>query len=113
MIALLLRQHVVAPAFERAEPELDPPCLAAVEPDRAARQGFEKAPVVADQDQRGPPLVEIALQPFNGGQIEMIGRLVEQEDIGGGSENARERSAPRLAARQACRVLVAGEPELL
>ena len=37
---------------------------------------------MADDHQRGAPGIEVALQPFDRGQVEMIGRLVEQQDIG-------------------------------
>ena len=57
--------------------------------------------------------VELALQPFDGRQVEMVGRLVEQQDVGLGRQHARQRGAARLAARELRRVLVAGEAELL
>ena len=65
------------------------------------RQGLQKAPVVADEDERGAQALQLALQPFDGGQVEMVGRLVEQQDVGRGRKQPRQRRAPRLAARQA------------
>ena len=97
-VALLLRQHLVAPRLEIGEAALDAPRLAAVEPHGDARQVGEEAPVVADDDDRRAAAGEIALEPFDGGKIEMVGRLVEQQDVGIGREHARERGAPRLAA---------------
>ena len=55
--------------------------------------------------------VERRFQPLDGGDVEMIGGLVEQQDIGLGREHAGERGAPPLAARKARRVFVAGEAQ--
>ena len=57
--------------------------------------------------------IELALQPFDGGQVEMVGRLVEQQDVGRRRQHARERGAARLAAGEMRRVFAAGEAELL
>jgi hypothetical protein len=51
--------------------------------------------------------------PFDGGQIEMIGRLVEEQNIGFGRENAGEGRAPRLAAGKFRGVLAAAKAELI
>ena len=53
LLALLFRQQRVAPCLEMGEAALDAARVAAVEPDGLARQVGEKAPVVADDDQRG------------------------------------------------------------
>ena len=74
---------------------------------------MEKPPIVTDDDQRATSAAELAFEPFDGGEVEMIGGLVEQQHVGGGSEHARKRRAARLAARQADRVLVAAKLELL
>ena len=113
LLALLLRQQHVAPFLEMGKAALDAARAAAVEPDRRARQRREEAPVVADDHQRGAAGIEIALQPFDGGEVEMIGRLVEQQDIGRWRQHARERGAARFAAGEMRRVFLAGEAELL
>ena len=41
----------------------------------------------------------------------MVGRLVEQDDVGLGGQHPRQRRPPRLAARQPGGILGAGEPE--
>jgi hypothetical protein len=43
----------------------------------------------------------------------MVGRLVQQQDVGRGRQHTRERRAASFAAREVVRVLVAGQPELL
>src|SRR5205085_1067399 len=83
LIALFLRQHLVAPGLERAKAAVDLPDLAAIEPGSGARQVREETAVVADDDKRAAAVVEFALQPFDGGEIEMVGRLLRQIADGG------------------------------
>ncbi len=42
----------------------------------------------------------------------MVGRLVEQENVGGGRQHARDRGAARFAAREVLGILAAVEAEL-
>ena len=113
LVALLFFEHLVAPALEVGKAAFDAARLAAVEPDRAARQIGEEAAVVADHDQRGAAAFELALQPFDRGQVEMVGRLVEQQDVRLRRQRAGERGAARLAAGEVGGVFAAVEPELL
>ena len=112
-VAFLLRQHGVAPFLEMGKSALEPPRLAAVEPDRAARQRRKEAPVVADDHHRAAAGIEIALQPFDRRQVEMIGRFVEQKDIRRRRQHPRQRGAARLAAGEVRRIFLPGEAELL
>ncbi len=68
---------------------------------------------MADDDQSGAAGGELALEPFDGREVEMVGGLVEQQDVGRGREHARQRRAPRLAAGEVSGVFAAGEAELL
>ena len=68
---------------------------------------------MADDDQRAAAAVEFAFQPFDGGEIEMVGRLVEQQDVGRGRQHPRQRRAAGLAAGDMRGVFVAVQPELL
>ena len=68
----------------------------------------EEAPVMADEHKRGAARIEIALQPFDGREVEMVGRLVEQQNVGRRRQRARERCAARFAAREMRRVFLAG-----
>src|SRR3982074_2656554 len=54
-----------------------------------------------------------AFQPFEGGEIEMVGGLVEQQDIGRGRQRPRQRRSARLAAGDIRGVFIAVQPELL
>ncbi len=112
LVALLFFEHLVTPTLEVGETAFDAACLAAVEPDRAARQIGKEAAVVADHDQRGTAAFELALQPFDRGQIEMVGRLVEQEDVRHRRQHPGERRAACFAAGEAGGVFAAVEPEL-
>ncbi len=67
---------------------------------------------MADDDQRAAAACQFAFQPFDGGEIEMVGRLVQQQDIGRGRQHPRQRGAAGLAAGDMRGVFVAGEPEL-
>ncbi len=68
---------------------------------------------MADDDQRATPALQLAFQPFDGRQIEMVGRLVQQQDVGRGRQHPRQRRAAGLAAGDMRGVFVAGQPELL
>src|SRR5207302_607416 len=83
------------------------PDLAAIEPGSGARQVREETAVVADDDKCAAAVVEFALQPFDGGEIEMVGRLVQQENIGRRRQHARQRYAAGFAAGHLRGVLVA------
>ena len=60
LVALLLGEQFVAPGLEAGKAALDAARLAAIEPDGGARQVGEKAPVVADDDQRAAAAGELA-----------------------------------------------------
>ena len=77
--------------------------------------GVQEVAVVRDDDER--PLVLVgqeALEPADGVEVEVVGRLVEQQDVGAAEEHLRDEDAQLVAGRQgAHRVLVAlgREPE--
>src|SRR5690606_16904191 len=76
LVEFLLGELFVGPALEARKAHLDTPRRAAVEPDRPLRQVLQEAAIVADDDERRAASLQLALQPFDGGQIEMVGRLV-------------------------------------
>ena len=55
---------------------------------------------MADQDQGAPIIAQKAFEPQGGFEVEMIGRLVEQQQIGLGEEDRGEPDAHPPAARQ-------------
>ena len=54
---------------------------------------------MADDHQGGTQALQFALQPFDGRKVEMVGRLVEQQNVGLGRQDAGQRRAAGLAAR--------------
>ncbi len=109
----LVLQHLLAPGLEMREAALHATGGAVLKPDDGAGEGFEHAAVVADQHDAGAQRGELALEPLDGGQVEVVGRLVEQQQLGGGGERAGERGAPGLAAGETRGPLVAGQAQLL
>ena len=77
---------------------------AAVEPQHGARQVGEEAAIVAHQHISAAPARELGLQPLDGRQVEMVGGLVEQHDVGLGHQRTGERRAPCLAAGEVRRL---------
>ena len=64
--------------------------LAAVELEHRVRHGLEEPAVVRDDHDRRVQCLELALEPFEALDVEVIGRLVEQEEVGIAAEGARE-----------------------
>ncbi len=61
---------------------------------------LEERAVVADHEHGGVELAEVVLQPAGGLEIEVVGGLVEQEDVGRRHQLARQAEAAPLAAAQ-------------
>src|SRR5207245_386534 len=72
--------------------------LAAVELEHRVCHGLEEPAVVRDDHDRRVQCLELALEPFEALDVEVIGRLVEQEEVGIAAEGAREGRARQLAA---------------
>ena len=68
---------------------------------------------MADQHDAGAHAGQLALQPLDAGQVEVIGRLVEQQDVGRRSQRAGQRRAACFAAGQRRRIFLAGKAEFL
>ena len=98
LLAGLLLERGVAPRLECLETFVEWAGNAAVEPYGGARDSFEQPTVVADQYHAGAHLSELAFQPLDTGKIKMIGRLVEQQNIGQRRERAGQGSSARLSA---------------
>jgi hypothetical protein len=97
----------IAPGLELRKSTREKTGPAAIEPDRVPRKILQKSAVMTDNDERGPRGFEFRLEPFDRWQIEMIGRLVEKQNIRRGREHAGERGAPSLAARKPRRIFLA------
>ena len=79
----------------------DPKQSAGIEPgqlDHIGSDVFEKVAVVADHHAREGRGFEKALEPQDAVEIEVIGRLVEQQNIGMAEQRAGDRQAPLPSA---------------
>ena len=74
------------------------------------RDRLAETAVVTDHDQGGTAAGRLALKPFDGGQVQMVGGLVERQDVGSGGKHARQCRPPRLAAREPGRLLAPSSP---
>jgi chloramphenicol 3-O-phosphotransferase len=59
-------------------------------------------------DHRARKALQELLEPFHALRVQMVGRLVEQEQIGLGQEQAAERDPALLAAREHVHLLLPG-----
>ncbi len=107
-LGFLLLEHLVAPCLEMGEPLVKNAGDAAIEPDGGPRQPLQQPAIMADQHDPRPQAAEFGLEPLDAGQVEMVGRFVQQQHVGFRCEHAGECGASRLAAGQALRILGAG-----
>ena len=76
------------------------PQLSAIQVHDAGREAADERAVVAHEQQRARELEHHILEPGDGLDVQMIGRLVEQQEVGLRDERASEHDAPPPAARQ-------------
>ncbi len=62
--------------------------------------GLEKPAVVGDQDYGRIELLQVPLQPLQRRDVEVVGRLVEQQQIGARRQRPGERGAGQLSTRE-------------
>ena len=74
--------------------------LAAFEMQDVVRDVVEQIPVVADDEKRRGLALEIIGEPEHAFEVEIVGRLVEQQNVGRGKEDRRKRHAHSPAARE-------------
>ena len=93
----------------RARRPLEPPLVpgpreveaaAALELEHRRRHGLEEPAVVRDEDHGGVDRRQLALEPLEALDVEVVRRLVEQQQVGVARERAAERGARQLAARE-------------
>ena len=97
---LLLRvQHprrlLAAPGVPRAREER---AAARDDLERRGRHRLEEPAVVRDEDHRRVERLQLALEPLEARDVEVVRRLVEQQQVGIAAERACERRARQLAA---------------
>src|SRR5207244_6381777 len=74
--------------------------IRAVQLEHSRGDVLEEVAVVADDDERTRPVDQDALEPENTVEVEVIGRLVHQEDVGPCGELACDRQALLPSARE-------------
>ena len=75
---------------------------------------IEQITVVGDEDERAGEFEEIVFQDFERGDVEVVGGLVEEQDVGGLEHEPGDEDAGALAAGEVADGLVelfAGEEE--
>ena len=81
------------PGFVTAKADFLAAQRSAIEPDRCLGQAFQKGPVVADHHESASIATQPAFQPVDGGQVEVVGRLVQQQQVGLAGQRAGEGGA--------------------
>jgi hypothetical protein len=90
-----------------------PDCeLTAIELTDSISYGLQEAPVVGDQDNGATKIFELLLKPDNRGYVEVVGWLIEQQEVGFRHQCSPQRYTPAPPARQILEKLRAVETEL-
>ena len=85
---------------------------AAIELDDAGRDMVQEHPVMGDHDHGAAKVADQALEPQDAVDVQVIGRLVQQQQIRLAHQRAGQRDALHAAAGQAADRHVSGEPQL-
>jgi hypothetical protein len=97
----LLFQHFLRPGLERRKPAIEHAQPPSVEPEGPPGEAAEKGAVVTDEKQAGVAFGQLPLQPLDRRQIEMVRRLVEQQNVRRSDQGTGQIGAARLAAGEA------------
>ena len=112
LLALLLREPLLLLLEPARVVALEREAAAAVELEDPARDVVEEVAIVGDGDDRALVVLEVPLEPGDRLGVEVVRRLVEQQQVGGGEQQPAERDAAALAAGERRDVGVGGrEPE--
>ena len=88
----------LGPGLEPAKADLGPAQRAPVEPQAALGQAGQEGAVVADDDEGALEALQPVFEPVDRAEIEMVGRLVEQQHVGILRQRADDRRPPPFAA---------------
>ena len=77
-VELLLFQHLIPPRFIIFKALIEPTRLTEAQPYRRLREIFQKTPIMANEHKSRSNAFQLPFQPFNGGHIQMVGRLIKQ-----------------------------------
>jgi hypothetical protein len=73
---------------------------AAVKGQHFGGNAVEQKTVVRDEHERAPEVLKAVLQDFEAGNVQVVGRLVQQEQVGGLEHEPGDQNTGLLAARQ-------------
>ncbi len=110
--ARFLGVDLAFPCLVAAEAHFLAPQRPAIEPQRRAGQALQERAVVTDHHERAGVPAQPVLQPLDRGEIEVVGRLVHQQQIGVLRKRAGDACPTPLAAAGACRRGRHVDPEL-
>ncbi|CAI8185293.1 MAG: Uncharacterised protein [SAR116 cluster bacterium] len=96
----LIRHDAFRPVIKLPEIPVAAAQLALMQPDNAGAKVAQKGAVMADHQQGTAMLAKHLFHPFNGRHVHMVGRLVQQQNVGFRVERAGQRYPARLAAGQ-------------
>ena len=112
VLALLLREARLLLLEPARVVALERQAVAAVELEDPARDVVEEVAIVGDGHDGALVLLEVALEPGDRLGVEVVGRLVEQQQVGRAQQQPAERDAAALAAGELGDVGVGGrEPQ--
>ena len=97
---LLLREPLLLLLEPARVVALPRDAVAAVELEDPARDVVEEVAVVGHRDDGAVVLVQVTLEPRDRLGVEVVGRLVEQQQVGLPEQQPAQRDAPALAAAQ-------------
>ena len=99
-LEILRRPAFIPPPQEIVVVARPRPHEAPVDLDDAVRDPAQKCPVVGGEHEASPVALDRSLEPFDGGEIEVIRRLVEEEEIGFPDHGPGQQDPSFLPARQ-------------
>ncbi len=111
-VALFLLKDLIAPVLKMGKAPVHGPRVATLQPHDPLGQRVQERPIVADEHNGRARLGERVLHPLDRRQIHVVGRLVEQKDVGVRRERARDGGPARLPSRQPRRVFLAGQAQV-
>ena len=91
----IARGLLLAPGVPRAGEEPAPPGL---ELQHRGADGLQEPAVVGDQHDRGVQRHEVLLEPLERRDVQVVGRLVEQQQVGLAGQRPPQRGPGQLAA---------------
>src|SRR5207244_1052574 len=74
--------------------------LPVLDRERALRNGVEQSAVAGDEQDGAGERLERSLERLAAVQVEVVGGLVDDEEVGAGCNHERERKAPPFPARE-------------